>query len=67
MKRAPEDSRVFEALCEALPPGSGVDIDPAIVGALSDAREVGSDDLDEEDVERGGRLVFAVEEEGAPR
>lgn len=60
-----DDSRVYEALAEYADVVDLGDIGAAILGAVSDARVIGGEDIEEEDAERRGRLVFAVEKEGA--
>lgn len=63
--RAAEDAEVIGALAAPIGDDDVLAVDDAIVGAISDEREIGSEDVDEEDAERSGRLVFAIEKEEA--
>lgn len=63
-----DDARVYESLAAPLGDTDVLDLSnvaPAIVGAVSDVREIGGEDVEDEDDERAGRLAFAIEKEGA--
>lgn len=67
MTREADMNRVFREIAEPLREGDDLRVDDdaldSLIGAVSDEREVGGDDLDDEDKDRGGKLAFVAREE----